>query len=254
MASSANDRILDRTIRHATTIEAFKNSEVRDIFRLINNTLEPEIMKGLEKYQKPGGRRLRLLEFKKFLSELSSDTIGKNAKSFERSMKDFARVEAAWTKEMLEGSVPLDISFNTPTVETLHKLATNPEIRGQVLNKWWGKLSSNLKSNIEQEIKVGVAAGETIDEVARRIRGTAANNFKDGTLQKTRNEARTIARTAVNHVSTQTREAVYKANSDVIKKVQWVSTLDTRTSYICISLDGSTYEVGKGPRPPAHPN
>jgi hypothetical protein len=40
----------------------------------------------------------------------------------------------------------------------------------------------------------------------------------------------------------------------VVKGVEWVSTLDNRTTPICISRDGKIYPVGKGPRPPAHIN
>jgi len=61
-------------------------------------------------------------------------------------------------------------------------------------------------------------------------------------------------KTALSHTANVARESVYKANEDVIKGVQWVSTLDGRTSAICMARDGIVYPPDKGPRPPAHWN
>jgi SPP1 gp7 family putative phage head morphogenesis protein len=66
--------------------------------------------------------------------------------------------------------------------------------------------------------------------------------------------AATVVRTALNHVSTEARLLTLQKNSDVVRKYEWVSTLDSRTSTICRSRDGQKYEFGKGPLPPAHPN
>jgi uncharacterized protein with gpF-like domain len=46
----------------------------------------------------------------------------------------------------------------------------------------------------------------------------------------------------------------YSNNSDIVEKVEWVSTLDNRTSQLCRSMDGKVFAIGKGPRPPAHIN
>ena len=50
------------------------------------------------------------------------------------------------------------------------------------------------------------------------------------------------------------REQTYAENEDLIKGVQWVSTLDDKTSPVCRGRDGIVYESDRGPRPPAHPN
>jgi SPP1 gp7 family putative phage head morphogenesis protein len=90
--------------------------------------------------------------------------------------------------------------------------------------------------------------------MVRRLRGTKAAGFTDGVLQVARHDAERIVRTAVNHVSAHARQAVFESNQNMIKGVQWVSTLDSRTSQICASLDGQVYGVRSGLRPPAHPN
>jgi len=88
----------------------------------------------------------------------------------------------------------------------------------------------------------------------RRVRGTVGNRFADGVLNATRHDAARVVRTAVTHVTTQARQAAFEANSELIAFVRWLSVLDSRTSQICAGLDGQTWPVDRGPRPPAHPN
>jgi SPP1 gp7 family putative phage head morphogenesis protein len=96
--------------------------------------------------------------------------------------------------------------------------------------------------------------GLTTDQIVRTLRGTAAAKFTDGVLQRSRRSIEMTTRTALNHTANVAREEIYKRNSDIISGVRWVSTLDTRTSDICIALDGQVFVAGEGPRPPAHPN
>lgn len=65
-------------------------------------------------------------------------------------------------------------------------------------------------------------------------------------------QAKTLSRTAVNYVSNVARDVAIKENSDFIHKVIWVSVLDSGTTEYCEEHDGNIYEVGEGPRPPAH--
>ena len=58
----------------------------------------------------------------------------------------------------------------------------------------------------------------------------------------------------MNHVTNQAREELFKDNDDIVEGVKWVATLDSRTSLTCASLDGKVFPIGKGIRPPAHPN
>ena len=44
----------------------------------------------------------------------------------------------------------------------------------------------------------------------------------------------------------------FEENEDVIKGVQWIATLDERTTDICAGLDAEIFPINSGPRPPAH--
>ena len=64
--------------------------------------------------------------------------------------------------------------------------------------------------------------------------------------------ARSLARSSVVHAANTSKEEVYKVNP--IKQVEWVSVLDSHTTDYCRGQDGKLYDVGVGPRPPAHYN
>lgn len=118
------------------------------------------------------------------------------------------------------------------------------------MRDWSRKETARVTSSIQQ----GFYQGQTNAEIVRSIRGTKALNYRDGVLDISNRSAFTIVRTSVQHAASQARQATMKANSDLVKGYEWVSTLDGRTSTQCQSLDGRKFNVGEGPMPPIHPN
>lgn len=123
---------------------------------------------------------------------------------------------------------------------------------GELLEPFVKDLSAREIKRVEREILNSTAQGRTIRQTVNAIVGTKSKNYKDGVLDKNLNDAKTVVRTATQHVSTQSRVALMEVND--LEEYEWVSTLDSRTSPQCRSLDGQTFELGKGPLPPIHPN
>jgi len=65
-------------------------------------------------------------------------------------------------------------------------------------------------------------------------------------------QARSLSRSSVVHAANTSKEEVYKVNP--ITQVEWVSVLDSHTTPYCRGQDGRKYDIGSGPRPPAHYN
>ena len=84
------------------------------------------------------------------------------------------------------------------------------------------------------------------------LRGTKALRYNDGNMARLDRSNTTLVRTAVQHCAQTARSAFYQRNTDIIVGVQWVSTLDSRTTATCRSLDGSKFLVDRA-RPPLHP-
>lgn len=68
----------------------------------------------------------------------------------------------------------------------------------------------------------------------------------------TRARAEMIVRTESQTAAATAREASYQANG--VEWFTWYATSDTRVCKWCSSRAGSSWEVGKGPTPPAHPS
>jgi SPP1 gp7 family putative phage head morphogenesis protein len=131
----------------------------------------------------------------------------------------------------------------------------NPiQATGELLESFIKDMSKRSLSRVERQLRISISQGRTISQTVIAIRGTKKANYKDGVLNKNWNDARTVIRTATQHVSSQARQVVWEQNKDIINGYQWVSTLDGDTSPKCRTLDTEVFEVGQGPLPPIHPN
>ena len=211
------------------------------------------------------------------ITALEVDTLDElTQKELNSLLKDLRQTELAiyqaHTDNLMEGLEELsgnEVDFETEalkkaTIATSIATASsgvwastlrNPvQATGELLEPFVQGLTARQVSRIEREIRNSVAQGRTISQTVQAIRGTKRNNYRDGVLRRNWEDARTVVRTATQHVSSQARAATWAANSDIIDGYQWVSTLDGKTSQRCRSLDGQAFEVGKGPMPPIHPN
>lgn len=146
--------------------------------------------------------------------------------------------------------------FNMPTAKLAYQAALeNPvQATGELLATMvrdWPARDALRVSNLVQK---GWAQNLTLQDMIRQATGTKRNGYKNGFLDVSRQHAGTVIHTATQHVANAARMEVWERNGDIVQKYQWVSTLDRRTTQQCKSLDGRTFEPGKGPMPPIHPN
>jgi len=251
---TVNDKILDKIIGRSVVIEGFKKSEVNRIVNFMNNQLIPDVRgllaKRLTRIHSRGlssgvFRTKQLREMLASYNVMLDKGIRQMKGSLKTDLKSFGLSESQWTRNALQKSIPLDITLGLPTVERINSILTARPFEGKFLNTWWNDLSKGIKTRTKQQLQIGLANGESTQALTRRMLPV---------LDKSRRDVSTIVRTAVNHTGTQARELTYKENEDVIKAVQWLATLDGRTTLICISLDGKQFPVDSGERPPAHMN
>lgn len=161
--------------------------------------------------------------------------------------------------------------------DQLKSLASTALIQGAPSSSWWSKQSSGFQFSFASQIRLGFAAGETIDQIIRRIRGTSAGRgkflidgvwkemtkFSGGVMEVSKRQAAALVRTSVQQLAADVRMKTFKRNSDLIECVMWSATLDHRTTLLCASRDGLTYTLDGEPidhnldflgGPPAHWN
>lgn len=256
---AVNPILYDAEIRHAVFLERLKSGEVakfapflKQIDRLIRDRLSGDDITDFTR-----DRLERLLQtvdglllaiFTEYTDQLNLDLI------------DLAQYEATFEASTLGQAGPATFEAVVPALAQIRAavLANPLSVRGadggKLLKPFIQGWATTERTRVVNAIRQGFFEGQTNSEIIRAIRGTRSLQYKDGILAITDRNASSIVRTAVQHVATQARMETLKENSDVVQGVEWVSTLDSRTTPTCKSLDGKRFKIDEGPRPPIHIN
>lgn len=191
----------------------------------------------------------------KMLSSLDGvldDVTGDWKSTIEKSLKEIADYENKWFIHTLDQNTNDKVFIAGPTAKELWSaiefeplsLGRSPVGLIDSLDNW----TTAEKNRLIRGVQSGFVNGETTRNIVKNVVGPG------GLADVSERNAMTIVRTAVAHVSNVAREQVYDSNSDIVGSYEWLSTLDSKTSAVCRSLDKQRFKVGKGPLPPAHPN
>ena len=243
----------DPTTRHTVFVERLKSGEVakfapflREIDRKLREALTRD---GLTTFQ-----RDRLESLLAEVDAMLADVLGRYTRQLQLDLREFAEYEAGFTARLLENA---GFAASVPAAVQVWAAATTEPLaagKGKLLAPFIEHWTASERAAVTGAIRVGVAQGQTVPQIVQAIRGTKAAKYADGLLAVTKRHAEAVTRTAVAHVGNVARGATYSENSDILKGVQWSSTLDQRTSTQCRSLDGRVFALDKGPRPPIHVN
>jgi len=267
---TANQDLFDAALRHQVALRRYSDVQRRQMLDLLEQAdadLVATLRGRLGAAMEGGATNRRLNALLKEVRDNRRAMIDSLAQDTQGEMEALAAAEAAWEQQIISDSIPVEMSTTALPLERLRAAATGSPMQGKRLTDWFKHLKDGDRARLDQAVRLGVANGETLDDIVRRIAGTRANGFADGILATTRREAETIARTAVNHVSNAARSEVWDANQDIIWGLRWTATLDGRTSPICQARDGAIAvnpgrEIPPGTklldppeaRPPGHPN
>lgn len=242
------DDILDETVRHSVYLERYKARVVREILDMVKDT-EGKVQARLlrkELQDLPPREIGRLLKLIKLENDKGYDRI---IRLLNDRIEEIAIYEAEWQQKTLQGVVPVEIDFLAPSEEQIIAAAMARPFAGKILKGWFADLPDKSFEQIRRTIRQGYVDGLTTQEVVRQIRGSRTQT---GIVNISRRSAETAVRTAIAHTANVARGEVIRRNKRVIKSVEWVSTLDNRTTAVCRARDGQTWPVDEGPRPPAH--
>lgn len=256
---AANQAILDATIRNAVFLEQLKSGEVEKFAPFLKE-IDRSIRDQLSRADLTDYTTARL---ERLLTEVDSLLLGifdRYSDQLNLDLVDIANYEAQFEATSLTRAAPVGVVFDAvlPGVAAIRAaILTNPlSVRGadggKLLKTFIDGFTTNERQRLTGAIRQGFFEGQTNFQIIKAVRGTKALNYNDGILATTNRNAEAIVRTAVQHVATQARMETLKENSDVVQSVEWVSTLDTRTTAQCRTLDGRRFKLTEGPRPPLH--
>ena len=152
---------------------------------------------------------------------------------------DLADLGVAEAEFFRDAMVGVGIDAVLPPAAVIGDIAQSALVQGATIGDWFSRLNESTRFDVERTVKNGVLLGQTNAQIAKAIIGIGDKGGEP--IAKSRRDAMAITRTAVQTVAKDARLASLEANADIIKEVQWVSTLDSRTSDICIVRSGKTW-------------
>jgi SPP1 gp7 family putative phage head morphogenesis protein len=250
------DLLVEIATRHAIHMEGVKARYAREFERFLTE-MEKDILARLAKVDPASITKARLERLLKAVRKTLNDGFGDYQKVWREQLKEIGAYEAEFEVKALK-QLGLDVEWTLPTPNQIfaaafvEPLSVEGPDQGKLLEAFYRTWTDRSKARIVNAIRLAAAQGQSTDDLVRRIRGTRAAKYRDGLIAATRRETQLMARTALQHIAVQSREVVWDANSRILRGVEWVSVLDSRTSGICRSLDGRVFPLKKGPRPPIH--
>lgn len=263
-----NDDLRDDVIGHAVDLNRFGESVREKIVALIYD-LGEDIEKKIREADIAGATRTDFkIRRQNTLLKQVKDTIAtrykKNRQILDDELLELADIEKEYPIKLLNLSIGGELASTALTRTDLKVLVLNALIEGAPSRDWWSKQASDLNMRFASQVRLGVAAGETNDDIVRRIRGRytgqrrvivvdgkrkVLKQFEGGIMNTSTREATALVRSSVQTIANLVHEQVYQENQDVLKGRQWVSTLDTRTTEICRARDGGAWDFNGKPLP-----
>jgi len=247
--TSANDKILDAMQSRALDLQRLAAGQARDVGRFLA-VLEGDIVAQLARIDPTGigsiSRRAARLE--KLLAQVKATIVASyrsEGKRLANELREIADMEARFAVSAINQGAGVQLITSELTRGQLVAITGDLLVQGAPVSDWLSRQAGDTLTRFTDNMRLGIAQGETNGQLIRRIRGGKQNGeVVKGFMDITRNHADSLVRSATQAVSQASRQAVYDANDDIVKAEQWVSTIDLRTTEECGARDGLTYTVG----------
>ena len=243
-----NERLRDDLIRHAIYADRYADAQLREILTVLRSVVkELEYRIAIE----PNVVTLAWLKQNKaWIEQQAGIFTAQLEKGLKQSIKDLITHEGElFTKDMYN-AIRLKANYTIPAPEVIERaIFAMPVDSGHLFDELMKRYDQLTKDYFISEIRAGIVSGEGTKEMVHRLSGdTSLLSIQAASAER-------MVRAVVMHAMNTTRVELYKANRDVIKSVQYVATLDTKTCPVCGTLDGKVWDLDEQhPTPPMHYN
>lgn len=269
--ASISDQLRDTFVARSFDLEKVKTASAKNISKILEDLMR-EIERELRNADPTGVTRTAYQQERlNKLFNMADKTIKSQYKGIYGVMTSelatLAEIEGLFAAKAINAVLKVDVLDYVVSREVLEKLATDTLIEGAPSAEWWSKQAVSLQDEFKRVMRVGVAKGETLQQMSARVMGTQKPSllgvrgrvpgvtdeviegltYEPGLLKKARRNAQALVRTSYQTVMSEARRDSYQANSDVIKGIQQISTIDSRTSLVCTAYDGATWDLNRQP-------
>ncbi len=254
---SLNYILQSGAISHSIDLTRYSNHVIKKLMALLNRSdadLFAQINAALERLPAESFTVERLDMLLQDVRRINEAAYLQLRHGLEGELKDLVAYESNYQMQLFQSTLPVQLSVASVSVEQVYSAALARPMQSRLLAEWTKGIEADKMIRIRDALRMGYVEGETISQMVQRIRGTRSRGYEDGIIQTDRRNAEAIVRTAISHTSNHTRQRFYEENGSLIKALKWTSTLDSRTSSVCMARDGKQFPLNSGPRPPAHFN
>jgi hypothetical protein len=262
-----SDRIADPFVSYAVDLSRYSASVENEI-RAFLLELERDLISSLIDFNpvEPIRSSYREERLRRLLKEVQQ-SLGQSYTGMKRHLDghllELSAISASASSQIVNVAIGYNLINSGLSKELLASIASNSLIDGAPSSEWWSRQKIKVLNRFKDQVRLGMAQGESIHQIVRRVRGeytgrrygykTASGEqrfhsvFRGGLLDVVNRDARALVRTSIQNVAQSARLALYQDNSDVIKGVQALVTLDGRTSQICMSRSGNSWSLDGTP-------
>lgn len=255
MSKNISDVFADEITKHSVNLVRVEEGIAREGKRVLIQ-MEKELISKLKDIAPtaPAREPYRVRRMEKLLEQVQ-ETIHSSYSNFKgvvtSELIDVAEYESEIFPRLFNNAIKADIVTTGLTRSAFKNIVKTELIQGEVAGEWFGRLAATTRQRVQDQLKIGILAGETTGDLVRRIRGRAVpgaprGTYAGGVMATTTREATAFIRTAVHEVAQRTRLDVINENSAVIKGIQALATLDTNTTDLCMSRAGRAWDLKTG--------
>jgi hypothetical protein len=235
----ADKLIADMLIEHSINLLRFGAGERARVLAILQR-MERELTTALVQEELSDTVRDRKAALLKQTSTIIGNYYDEINGSTQGKLSGLAKAAARAASEAMSAAVRVSLGVTLPTPGTLSAMASDALVHGAPTSAWWARQSDDTQFRFANEVRQGVAQGETSAQIVSRISGTRA---KPGVMDITRQSASRLVQASVATVANTARRQTFEANSDVVDGIMQLSTLDGHTSDICLAYSGATWTM-----------
>jgi hypothetical protein len=236
MAQNLDNYLADKALVHSLYLQRFSAGEKKKVLAVLVD-MRKELVAKLRAGDVTEFSRGRLNKLLVDCNAIIKQ--GYNDIQTKLDLDGLAEVEAAATIKPL---VAVGLEASLPTAAVMKSLVSNSLIEGAPSAEWWKKQSDDMAFKFAAQVRQGIAQGETMQQIVRRIAGSKKLGIP-GIFEVSQKNSFALVHTSVMSVSTDSRIATYQANADVIKSLVWLATLDGKCCPACGIRDSKEYDL-----------
>jgi len=239
-----NITIFDHFIKHAVSVERYTSGKQLKFQKIVNG-LDAQALSIIDEVLVSyGSGHLSQEALQLAITDVItvySEGYGTNFKeTIARDLATFVESEYDFQLGSLNRLTANSLSPTaTITSQQISAISVASPIQGEPIFNLIDGLSARKAEKLMAAVRVGIQSGQPISDISKNI---------SGVLSSSKNDLKTIIRTAIQSNAATVRHTIYEENSDIIDGVRWFATLDNRTTTtICGPRDGKLYTLSGEP-------